>query len=109
MTTEQLWQEYAFLTREMIKFVTKRDFSLVNTLLEQREKLQEMISAAGDKAYRGSPAGQALLTSIMAQEQQIAAALQMLRNKMHQQQTVSGAYDAFRTSTAGSRLNNIRA
>jgi len=109
MTIEQLWQEYAFLTREISKFVTKRDFSLVNTLLEQRDKLQEMISASEDKAYRGSPDGQALMTSIMAQEQQIAATLQLLRNKMQQQQTVSGAYDALRTSAVGGRLNNIRA
>ncbi|MBP1763072.1 MAG: hypothetical protein H6Q65_130 [Firmicutes bacterium] len=107
MTTEQLWQEYAFLTREMIKFVTKRDFSLVNTLLEQREKLQEMISASGDKTYRGSPDGRALLTSIMAQEQQIAAALQLLRNKMQQQQTVSGAYEAFRSGPNIGWMKNI--
>ena len=104
-----MWKEYAFLTREMIKFVTQRDFSLVNTLLDQREKLRELISASGDKSYRGSPAGQELLASIMAEERKIAAALQQLRNRMQQQHTVSGAYETFRTAPAGNLLNNIRA
>ncbi len=98
MTTEKLWQEYAFLTREMTKFIAKRDFSLVNTLLDQREQLQQMITASGDKAYRGSPTGQAMLRSIMEQEQQIASALQTLRNKMQQQKTVSSTYESFRGS-----------
>lgn len=89
----ELWQDYDFLTRELVKFVRKKDWELVLELITQRDKLQMSIDASHDDSYTTSPAGRELIAAIYKQNQSIANDLQRVYNNAKRQQEVSNAYD----------------
>lgn len=101
---QDLWQDYRFLTKEMMKFITKGDMDLFYNLMNQREKLQSIIDKTSDDGYKLSPEGKSLLTEIQQDNQEITYNLQVLIGKVKQKQKVSEAYRAVSTTTL-SRMN----
>ncbi|MBP2636925.1 MAG: hypothetical protein H6Q72_2832 [Firmicutes bacterium] len=104
-TATELWQDYAFLTREISKFVEKHDVKLVLELLDQREKLQVLIENSPDDGYKATDEGQELLQSIRNLNQLIASNLQRLRNNTKRSQEITRAYDQMVTGFAGSFMD----
>lgn len=103
-TAEALWQDYQFLTKEMLKFIGKQDMDLFNDLLNQRERLQAIIEQTADDGYKISPQGKSLIREIQQINQEITNNMQLLHNSNKRQHQVSEAYGAVST-TAVSQMN----
>jgi len=107
--TAALWQDYLFLTRELLKFLGKeQDEELVQELLRQREQLQRAIDARQDDSFRCSEAGRALLQEIAGLNRQGAQKLQLAMNRLRQQQQLSRAYDQMESFVGGLRFDTTR-
>lgn len=92
-TAADLWRDYAFLTREIVKFVGEQNHNLVLELIGQRDKLQVLIEAAPDNDFIQTPAGRELLQSVQDQNKQIVAGLRCLYNNAKRSRKISNAYD----------------
>lgn len=103
-TAQALWQDYLFLTKEMMKFLTNQDMDLFYNLMNQREQLQTIIDQTVDNGYKVSPAGQSLLTEIQQDNQTINHNLQVRLSSSKRQLQVSEAYAGANT-TAVSQMN----
>lgn len=99
------WQDYLFLTREMKKFLVKRDFDFFLSLLEQREKLQVILEKLADNDYYASPAGKNLLLQVQQEDQKMMGQFHLAFNSMKKQENVSHAYEG-RLNVAGSFIND---
>lgn len=97
-TSEKLWDEYLFLTKEMAKFIEKQDMDLFEELLAQRSKLQLIIEDVADNNFKQSDKGRFRFKEIQQAEHVIKLKLEYLRNIMSRQNQVSNAYDGFTTS-----------
>ena len=94
---QALWQDYRFLTKEMLKFLTKQDMDLFYDLLNQRERLQSLIDQTVDDGFKVSPVGRSLLTEIQQDNQTIIHNLQIRLSSSKRQHQVSEAYSAMST------------
>ncbi|TGE32605.1 hypothetical protein [Desulfosporosinus sp. Sb-LF] len=103
-TAQGLWENYRFLTKEMMKFLTKQDMNLFYDLLNQRERLQTLIEQTDDDGFKVSPVGQSLLTEIQKDSECIIHNLQVRLHSSKRQHQVSEAYSATST-TAVSEMN----
>lgn len=103
--SENLWQDYLFLTQEIVKFLNKQEFDLVTELFNQREKLQKRIVDLDDHSFNTTAKGQECYLAIRQLEQAIKLKLEFLRNMSRRQNQVSHAYEGFSTSFAGQRMN----
>lgn len=91
---KSLWQDYLFLTKEIERFLFKKDYDLCFELMSQRETLQEKLDACQDD-FRLTAEGRELLGSIHQRNQEILQNMQAALRIMQQQQSVSSAYDGF--------------
>lgn len=91
-SAEQLWRSYLFLTREMVKFLEKKNLDMFTTLIEQREQTQKQIDANGGReaAFDGRDA---LIAEIMYTNQLIQLHLRRLQNQLRQNHNRSYAYE----------------
>ena len=105
-TAKNLWQDYRFLTREMLKFLTK-DTNLFYKLMDQRQKLQLLIEQTPDDGFRASPEGKTLIAEILEASQLIQDNLRGKMGKRKRQQQITQAYNSVST-TAVSRMNYRR-
>lgn len=103
-TAQALWQDYRFLTKEMIKFLTKQDMELFYDLMNQREQLQPLIEQAPDQGFKDSPEGRSLIREIQQDSQAIIQAIQVRMGSSKRQHQVSQAYGTAST-TAVSQMN----
>lgn len=103
-TTQDLWQDYRFLTKEMIKFLAKPDMNLFYDLMDQRERLQTIIDQTADDGFKGSPEGQNLLIEIRQDNQYIIDNLQFQINRSKRHHQVSEVYSGANTAPV-SRMN----
>ncbi|HWR45781.1 hypothetical protein [Sporomusa sp.] len=104
-SASQLWQEYAFLTREMAKMLLKQDLELFLELMDQRDTIQVAITALPEDVFKTSMEGRDLLSTIETQNKTIAGALQRLYNNSKQRHQVVNAYDNLGTGYTGIRVN----
>ncbi len=95
---QALWQDYLFLTKEMLKFLTKQDMDLFYDLMNQRERLQTIIHQNGDDGFKVSPEGQSYLAEIQQDSQNIIHNLQLRRSNSKRQHQVSEAYSGLSTA-----------
>lgn len=103
-SAQSLWQDYHFLTKEMLKFLTKQDMELFYDLMNQREGLQILIEQTPDDGFKQSPAGRSLLNEIRQESQHILQEMQIRMGKSKRQHQVSKAYSTAST-TAVSQMN----
>ena len=103
--TEELWENYLFLTKEIDKFLTQQDMDMLTELLDQRDKLQTMIDEETQEGFNVTEAGKQLLQQIQQLNQGITLRLQLLRNQTSQQHSASQAYDSLGQQTAGMRMD----
>lgn len=102
-TAQALWQDYQFLTKEMLKFLKAQDMELFYDLSNQREKLQTIIDQTDDGGFKVSSEGQSLLNEIQHDSQSIIDNMQLLLSHSKRQHQVSEAYGVAST-TAVSKM-----
>ena len=97
-TAGVLWQDYRFLTKEMLKFLKEQDYDLFYELLKQREKLQRRIENAPDNDdFKASPAGGSLFEEIREDSEAVKEALQVIVGGSRRQHKLSQAYSVAST------------
>lgn len=96
-TARALWLDYQFLTKEMKKFLSKQDMALFYHLVDQRERVQTLIDQTADEGFRVSEEGQAMLTEIQQESQEIIHDLQVRLSYSKRQHQVSEAYSGAST------------
>lgn len=92
-TAQALWQDYRFLTKEMVKFLTKKDMDLFYSLMEQRGRLQSIIEQTADNGFKESSIGRSLLVEIIQENRHILDHLQMRRNQIKKHHHAMEAYN----------------
>ena len=97
-TAVALWQDYSFLTKEMLKFLAKQDMDLFYNLMNQRAMLQAIIEQTPDDDFKVSPAGRSLLSEIQQVNRNIADHLQLRMGSSKRQHQVSEAYSSVSTA-----------
>ncbi len=103
-TAEALWQDYRFLTKEMMKFLIQQDMELFNDLMNQRERLQIIIDQTADDGFKVSKKGRNLLNEIQQVNREITNNMQLLHSSSKRHHQVSEAYGATSTTTV-SQMN----
>ncbi len=103
-TAQALWQDYQFLTKEMMKFLARQDMDLFNELMNQREQLQPMIDQVADYGFKDSPVGQTILAEVQEDNQYIIDNVQVLLSRSKRYHQVSKAYNGLST-TVVSQMN----
>ena len=91
---KQLWLDYFFLTKKMVKCLEKQDLNLFYELMNQRKRSKEMIDITTDDEFINSDEGQKLLFEIRSDSQFIDHALHRQLNIKNKQYQVSVAYDS---------------
>jgi len=105
-TSQELWNDYFFLTEEMSKFLEQQEMELFYELMQQREALQKIIDEVQDDEFLLSIAGQQFLQKVRESNQSIALKLQYVINNNRNQHNVSRAYDGLGTdATVGNRMD----
>lgn len=97
-TAQAMWQDYQFLTKEMLKFLNKQEMDLFYDLMNQRERLQTIIDQTGDDGFKVSPEGRSLLAEIQEDSQNIIHNLQFRRSNSKRRHQVSEAYCGLSTA-----------
>jgi len=92
-TAQALWQDYLFLTKEMLKFLDKQDMELFYELMDQRERLQTIIDETPDEGFKLSPRGLSLLTEVEKENQVIFHDLQLKHSRAKRHHQVSEVYN----------------
>lgn len=99
-----MWDDYLFLTQEMIKLLDKQDFDLFFELMDQRERLQMLINEQADPSYIKSPAGREKMLLIQRENEAMQRKLKLLLNRSQQLQHLTQAYDVY-SKVAGVRMD----
>ncbi len=109
-TKRALWQDYLFLSQELVKFAVPQEYDLFMELLAQREKLQPMIEAAPDEdGYAASEAFHQLVEQVAELNEAVAARLRFFKNAAVKQRDVAAAYDGYGAGfAAGYRMDARR-
>ena len=87
----ELWQEYAFLTSEMRKFVSIPDWPTLEALQQQREEVQNLLMQGTDD-FRETEEGRALLQQILQEQELLVQAVDALKRHVQQQHANASAY-----------------
>jgi len=109
MSAKHLWCDYLFLTREMAKFLAKEDLDMFQSLMEQRERLQQLIDDNdADDRFVSSAEGQEVLATIRDINAGLSIAINGRYSRHKKIDLVDQAY-AGRSAitTAGNRMNRI--
>ena len=89
--SRELWQEYAFLTTEMRKFVSIPDWATLEALQLQREEVQSLLIQGNDD-FRETEEGQALLQQVLQEQELLVQAVDVLKRNVQQQHANASAY-----------------
>jgi len=92
-SAESLWQDYLFLTREMLKFISRREMEMFYSLLTQRDELQRLLEETPDNGFCKSPAGQELLKQTVMLNRAVSERLQLAYNQACRQQEINQTYE----------------
>lgn len=96
---EILWHKYLTLTHELLKFIDKGDVDTFFELVNQRDKLIEMMKALPENNFRDTDECKAMIEQIKPLDMQIMYKARAWLNKSRRQNNTVRAYDL--TGTAG--------
>ena len=108
-TAAELWQDYLFLSREMLKFLERKEHELFFELMSQREAVQQMLDELAKDNFKHTEQGQALFLELRGLNLSITQKVQLFLNHAKQKHSASKAYDGYGEAggDAGSRLDRI--
>lgn len=107
-TVQQLWRDYLFLSQEMTKFVNQNDFEMFESILAQREAVQEEISGAAEqKTFAKTEEFQKIKAEILAINTQVAEKIKVHKNNLEKQISLVHSYEFFGEKVhVGARFNS---
>lgn len=105
-TAQELWSTYLQLTREINKFLDRREFDMVTGLLDQREKLQVMLDEQADVSFKQSREGREIISRIRTENQTLERKMRLSFNASRQRRTVADAYEG--KTYVGNRMDSKR-
>ena len=88
-----LWQKYFTLTKELLKFSDQKDTELFMELVNQRERLVEMIKALPPNDYRESEECKQMIAQMIPMDKQIIYRAKAWLNKSRRQNSMVRSYD----------------
>ena len=94
-----LWNKYLTLTNELLKFINKGDVDTFFELVNQRDKLIEMMKALPENKFRDTDECKAMIEQIKSLDMQIMYKARAWLNKSRRQNNTVRAYDL--TGAAG--------
>ncbi|MDT8903918.1 hypothetical protein [Anaeroselena agilis] len=107
-SAKDLWCDYLFLTREMAKFLAKEDLEMFQNLMDQRERLQQLIDDNADNHFAASDEGRKILTLIRDTNTGISLAINGRYSRNKKIDLVDQAYAGGNAPpAAGSRMNRM--
>ena len=96
-----LWQKYLTITKEMLKFIDKKDVDTFLTLVPQRSQLIDMMKALPPNNFRETEECKAMIEQIKPMDMQIMYKARAWLNKARRQTSAVKSYDL--TSAFGNR------
>ena len=97
-----LWQRYLELTKELLKFIDRKDVDMFLEIVPQRDQLIEKMKALPENNFRQTAECQALIEQIKPMDMQIIYKARAWLNKSRRQNSAVKAYD-LTNSDLGSR------
>lgn len=101
----QMWQDYLFLTKEMVRFLEEEEFDLFNELLNQRETLQKQLETVKEQGFHHSPEGKQVLIELRQLNKQMVFKLRYLLNRAEKHRKIGNAYEGIFSSFASNKLD----
>ncbi|ORU00587.1 hypothetical protein D081_1110 [Anaerovibrio sp. JC8] len=95
LTERELWEKYMAVTKELLKFINEEDIDTFLDLVDQRQRLMEMLQDLPDHEYARSPEGVALRKSIEPIDMQIMHKARSWLNKSRRNNETVRGYDSF--------------
>ena len=100
-----LWQKYLAITKEMLKFIDKKDVDTFLTLVPQRSRLIELMKALPQNNFRETDECKAMIEQIKPMDMQIMYKARAWLNKARRQTSTVKSYDL--TSAYGNSSGRI--
>ena len=88
-----LWSKYLTLTNELLKFISKNDVDTFFELVNQRDKLIEMMKALPENNFRDTDECKAMIEQIKSLDMQTMYKARAWLNKSRRQNNTVRAYD----------------
>lgn len=95
LTEQELWEKYLAITKDLMKFIAEEDIDTFLDLVDQRQRLMEMLQALPDHEYARSPEGVALRKKIEPMDMQIMHKARSWLNKSKRNNMTVRSYDSF--------------
>ena len=93
----ELWNKYLMLTHELLKFISKGDVDTFFELVNQRDKLIEMMKALPENNFRDTDECKAMIEQIKTLDMQTMYKARAWLNKSRRQNNTVRAYDLIGT------------
>ncbi len=103
-TEQELWEKYLVVTKELLKFIDEEDIDTFLDLVDQRQRLMEMLQALPDHEYARSDEGVALRKQIESMDMQTMHKARSWLNKSKRNNMTVRGYDSFGLAS-GSMFN----
>lgn len=108
-TAVNLWQDYLFLSREMLRFLERQEHELFFELMRQRESVQQMLDELETDDFKHTEQGKVLFDEIRGLNLSIMQKVRLFLNNAQRKHNASKAYDSYGDAWGGtgSRLDRI--
>ena len=106
-TEKQLWEKYLIVTSELLKFIKAEDIDTFLDLVDQRQRLMEMMQALpeGERDFSSTPECDAMREQIKPMDMQIIYKAKTWLNKSKRQNMAVKSYDITGYMPAGNVFN----
>lgn len=101
----ELWGKYFMVTNELLKFIDKQDIDNFIELIDQRQKLIELLNELPDTEYRKTEECQALFAKIKPIDMQLLYKSKSWLNKAKRNTMAVKSYDLTGANPLGNMLN----
>lgn len=102
---QQLWEKYLMVTKEMLKFISQQDVENFLKLVEQRERLMNMLKDMEPHVFGRTEAGAAIREQIKPMDQEILYKARTWLNKSKRNNMAVKSYDITGYAPAGNVFN----
>ena len=102
---QQLWEKYLMVTKEMLKFISQQDVENFLKLVEQRERLMNMLKDMEPHVFGKTEAGAAIREQIKPMDQEILYKARTWLNKSKRNNMAVKSYDITGYAPAGNVFN----
>lgn len=102
---EDLWYRYLDISKELLKYINLQDIDMFLNLVDQRQRLMEMMQAVENPVFRHTPEGEAVRDEIKPLDMQIIYKARTWLNKSKRNNMTVRSYDINAFNPAGNVFN----